>query len=255
MRWRGAAFNVVACLVPIITATSRTSAVSRSPPSRPPKPAPPSPGAGLVPGRRPTRSGGRRGRQRGVEAVRQLQFFIAPLIGRTGDRRRDPVEPLIPPRRPRCNRIRALAGLGVARAQPAREHDGQTRSSTSVASIRAELGASSEPVAVDRQTATCWGSQAAARRGQPLVIASDAACARRRLVLFGLGSVLAACRPTRPCSSPTCAHGSARRDHAQDAVDPHEHLPVERAAEGDRHLGRVCQDSASRSDRSPAASA
>ena len=60
------------------------------------------------------------------------------------------------------------------------------------------------------------------------------------LVVFGLGSVARGPLDRRDDADRlTRADGPRRgRDHAHDAVDPDEHLPVERAAEGDRRLGR-----------------
>ena len=60
------------------------------------------------------------------------------------------------------------------------------------------------------------------------------------LVIFGVGSALAAVSSSSTRADRVArADGPRRRgDHAHDALDPHEHLPGERAAEGDRDLGR-----------------
>ena len=76
------------------------------------------------------------------------------------------------------------------------------------------------------------------------------------LVVFGLGSVARGPLDRRDHADRlTCADGPRRgRDHAHDALDPDEHLPRRTSGRRRSPSGPPCRASASRSDRSPAAS-
>ena len=133
-----------------------------------------------------------------------------------------------------------LAGAGRTRAQPARHHDGQhdpqRRPADDPRGARRQL----EPAAVDRGQLPAGVRRPPARRRQPRRSLRTQARAGVRV-----GRVRARVRLRGPLDRRdhadrfTRAHGPRRgRDHAHDAVDPDQHLPVQRAAEGDRRLGR-----------------
>ena len=133
---------------------------------------------------------------------------------------------------------------------------GNTILNVALPTIQDELDASSSELQwiVDGYLLVFAGP--AARRRQPRrPLRPPARAARRALVTFGLGSVLAAlARQHDRADRVAGADGHRRRgDHADDAVDHHQHLPRPRAAQGDRDLGR--RGGAGRRDRarSPAA--